>query len=290
LTVFSFLEKLAGRINRVSAPKPEDFGPSPPIAANDPPPSRIIIGLDLGEVKDFTALNALEQTRRPDDTGQERRHYASRLLCRWSLHTAYQTIIEDVRTIAANLPTAPELVIDATGAGRPVASMFRQAKLPIKSFVPVIITGGVKVIQEPDGSWHVAKRELVSCVQSALQGGRLKISRKLKEVGTLTRELQRFRAKININTGNESFEAWREKDHDDLVLATALAIWHGEHGGRRLTADMFQFPDVERPPGCSGMAACSCRLPNRCTRAATSATCRSWGMPSKKRDAQTPTS
>jgi hypothetical protein len=50
----------------------------------------------------------------------------------------------------------------------------------------------------------------------------------LKEAKTLTRELQRFRSKININTGNESFEAWRAKGHDDMVLATALALWYGE--------------------------------------------------------------
>ena len=240
--MFPFLQKLAGRINRVSATKPEDFGPPPQVVENGPPPSRIIMGLDLGEVKDFTALNALEQTRQPDNTGRERRHYASRLLCRWPLHTAYQRIIEDVRTIAENLPAAPELVLDATGAGRPVAQMFRQAKLPIKSFVGVIITGGTKVIREADGYHYVAKRELVSCVQSALQGGRLKISRKLKEAPMLIRELQHFRVKINIATGNESFEAWRERDHDDMVLATALAIWHGEQG-RRLTADSFFIAD-----------------------------------------------
>jgi hypothetical protein len=28
--------------------------------------------------------------------------------------------------------------------------------------------------------------------------------------------------------GNESFEAWREKDHDDLVLADHKACWAGE--------------------------------------------------------------
>jgi hypothetical protein len=42
----------------------------------------------------------------------------------------------------------------------------------------------------------------------------------------LGRELQQFRVKVNLATGNESFEAWRERDHDDLVLATALACWY----------------------------------------------------------------
>jgi hypothetical protein len=34
--------------------------------------------------------------------------------------------------------------------------------------------------------------------------------------------------KINIATGHDSYEAWREGDHDDLVLAVALACWTGE--------------------------------------------------------------
>ncbi|HTU21796.1 MAG TPA: hypothetical protein VMG10_27405 [Gemmataceae bacterium] len=207
-----------------------------------PPEDKIIIGLDVGEVKDFTALNALQMSRRPDADGKTRRHYVSRLLHRWPLRTGYEQIIEDIRQIASKLPIVPTLVLDATGAGRPVAQMFRRAKLPVKSFVPVIITGGTGSKRDEDGYWHVAKRELVSCVLAASQSRRLKISPKLREAKTLIRELQRFRCKINIATGNESFEAWRERDHDDMVLATALALWHSENLGRELRADMFLFP------------------------------------------------
>jgi hypothetical protein len=44
---------------------------------------------------------------------------------------------------------------------------------------------------------------------------------------TLEMELQNFRVKITA-AANETFEAWRERDHDDLVLALALAAWHAE--------------------------------------------------------------
>jgi hypothetical protein len=96
----------------------------------------------------------------------------------------------------------------------------------------------MKVLREADGYWHVAKRELVSCVLAVLQSGRLKISTGLREARTLTKELQAFRSKIDTHTGNESWECWRARDHDDLVLATALAIWHGEKG-RGLRAQDF---------------------------------------------------
>ncbi len=42
-------------------------------------------------------------------------------------------------------------------------------------------------------------------------------------------ELLNFRVKINEATGHDSYEAWREKDHDDIVLATALACWYPEN-------------------------------------------------------------
>lgn len=42
-------------------------------------------------------------------------------------------------------------------------------------------------------------------------------------------ELEAFRVKVTASA-NETFGAWRERDHDDLVLATALAAWAGEEG------------------------------------------------------------
>ena len=30
------------------------------------------------------------------------------------------------------------------------------------------------------------------------------------------------------SAGNDTYEAWRESDHDDLVLAAAIACWYGE--------------------------------------------------------------
>src|SRR5262249_41971032 len=121
---------------------------SPPMLPA-PPPDRIIVGLDLGEVKDFTAINGLQQSCRQVE-GKLRKNYECKLLVRWPLHTSYETIIENVRSIALRLPYPPELVLDATGAGRPVAQMFRKAKLPVKRFIPVIITGGTQVVKGAD--------------------------------------------------------------------------------------------------------------------------------------------
>ena len=39
--------------------------------------------------------------------------------------------------------------------------------------------------------------------------------------------------KIDPITAHDSYGAWREGQHDDLVLAVALAVWFAEHGGGR---------------------------------------------------------
>jgi hypothetical protein len=53
----------------------------------------------------------------------------------------------------------------------------------------------------------------------------LKIADGVPFQDVLLRELGAFRVKVNRATGHDSYEAWRERDHDDLVLAVAFASW-----------------------------------------------------------------
>jgi hypothetical protein len=91
----------------------------------------------------------------------------------------------------------------------------------------VTITGGHAVTVSEDGSYHVPKKELVTCLQVVLQGRRLQIVRSLPEAAALVRELQQFQVKITA-AAHETFGVWREGQHDDLVLAVALACWWAE--------------------------------------------------------------
>jgi hypothetical protein len=191
-----------------------------------------IAGLDLGQAQDYTALAIAEVTKVETMEGWWR-EFAFRHLQRWPLGTAYTTIAEDLAEMLAKLPDEPTLVVDATGCGRPILDLIRCERLPVQKLVPVVITGGHQPTSE-GGFWHAPKRDLAGAVQAALQGQRLHVAPALREAPVLSKELQTFRVKVNIATGNESFEAWRERDHDDLVLAVALAVWWGDHCQRRL--------------------------------------------------------
>jgi hypothetical protein len=138
----------------------------------------------------------------------------------------YPQVVAQVASRIRQLPRPCHhwLVADATGVGRPVTDMFVQAKLDP---VSITIHGGEQV-QQDGRAYRVPKRDLVSALQVTLQTGRLKIASQLPLAAMLVEEMLAFRVRIDIGTGHDSYSAWREKDHDDLVLATVMAVWFGE--------------------------------------------------------------
>lgn len=182
-----------------------------------------IAGLDLGQARDYSALLVVEQiTPRAPYT------YHVRHIERWPLGTQYPTIVSAVSDrMAAPLLRRQPLIIDGTGCGRPVVDLFR--RVPALVFRPVLITGG-DTASKDDGSdyWRVPKRDLVGVVQVLLQSERLKIAEVLPEARALTSELLNFQTKIT-ESANDTYGAWREGTHDDLVLGLALALWWAEH-------------------------------------------------------------
>ncbi len=90
----------------------------------------------------------------------------------------------------------------------------------------VTITGGITPSRDSDG-YRVPKRDLVSTLQVLLQTQRLKVAQGLPDAAVLVQELLNFQVKIT-DAANDTYGAWREGTHDDLVLAVALAVWDAE--------------------------------------------------------------
>lgn len=158
-----------------------------------------------------------------------------RHLMRFDLHTKYDEIIKRVRQLLLREPLRGRLkhtalLVDKTGVGAAVVDHFWAAGVRPYS---ISIHGGAKVIPEPPGAslqgFRVPKRDLVSAVQVLLQNERLKIAEGLELAPTLRKELLNFKVKIDPKTSHDSYEHWREGDHDDLVLATALACWFRQY-------------------------------------------------------------
>jgi hypothetical protein len=214
-----------------------------------------VTGLDLGQARDFTALAILERITPTPVTNasgdgevyrvrqrwsgfetipvrpaapRSERTYAVRHLQRFPLGTSYPAICDRVATLLAEPPLAgTTLVVDQTGVGRAVVDLIRRSGVAAM-IRPITITAGHEVVPEGAG-WHVPKKELVSVLQVLLQSRRLRVARQLPMAAVLAKEFETFRVKVTASA-TETFESWRERDHDDLVLAVALAAWVGERG------------------------------------------------------------
>jgi hypothetical protein len=183
-------------------------------------PVKFFVGLDLGQAADFSAFAIVEKTA----TGLNVPH----------LDRVRGIPYPQLVTMTAELMSRPELsgcsklVVDATGVGRPVLDMLRSADLQP---VAVTIHGRAKVTGTRRAP-HVPKRDLINCLLVSLQGGALRISSHLPHAATLARELTEMRRKLS-SAGHDSYGVWRDGEHDDLVLALALAVWQAE---RRLSS------------------------------------------------------
>lgn len=176
------------------------------------------VGLDLGQVADYSALVIAERLdlapETPDGRLGERRDVIHSQ--RWALGTSYPSIVADVCALMSE-PSLEDasLMVDATGVGRGVMDLFNDATRDGRMAgwaYPVSITATLK-------------KDMVSKVQALLQSGRLLIAEAMPLADQLERELVGFRAK-NSSAGKVTYEAVTAGVHDDLVTALCLAIYN----------------------------------------------------------------
>jgi hypothetical protein len=151
---------------------------------------------------------------------------AVRHLERFELSTKYTSVVERVAQVVRSSPLRGMpaiLLIDKTGVGASVLDSFTHAGIGAAA---ITLHGGSSVTRDPQrAGFRVPKRDLITVTQVLLQNGQLKVAAGLPEAETLRRELLNFRVKINPQTAHDSYEHWREGDHDDLVLAVSMACW-----------------------------------------------------------------
>lgn len=207
-----------------------------------------VLAIDLGQARDWSAVvvNQRVEAERveyrrsqfqamPGEYQRRRmvRHNLVRLH-RYPLGTPYPDICRSLRDVMRQLPTlrdAPELVADATGVGRPVVDQMRELGLFPRA---VTITGGFGVSGN-SRDMRISKKALASLLDVVLSERRLKVPSSDPLAQVLVSELQAFTVRTTAS-GTEQFAAPRERDHDDVVMATALACWVAEKRPQPVTA------------------------------------------------------
>jgi hypothetical protein len=212
------------------------------------------VGVDIGQVQDYTAMVVLKKTIAPPDTalfapvgeGPSNRLvkgqvvfdvvYAKRVKDRRLTETAREVFDRVVKL-------APQggfgergrisLAVDGTGMGRTVIDVFkdeidgrRGQYLPDLDFRPVNWRSSEESMKPPDrtdGYWSVPWAQAVWPTVVAFQEGQIRIGG-VDDKEQLLHELTHFRLK-KTKTGTDKYESWRQKDHDDLLSALTLAHW-----------------------------------------------------------------
>ena len=225
-------------------------------------PRRYSVGVDLGQANDFTAIAVLEKTVVPPATalfapvGDSPSNrlvegdvvYDLVYLKRPKLGTAYDVIARRVADLVCELEPQGAfgeldqvtLSVDGTGVGRAVVDLLdaefkrrgaTSKAVPKVDFRRVSVTGSQGTLKRPTrtgGYWSVPKKDLVFPAVAAFQRGQIRIAKGIKDRDALVDELKNYRSKVNIASGNLTFEPWRESAHDDLLFATCLALWGWE--------------------------------------------------------------
>jgi hypothetical protein len=194
------------------------------------------VGLDLGQSADYSALAVIQGVREAGEEGKIRSYLHLRHLERYPLRTPYTEIAEAVATLMRSeqlngneydpsrrrtAKARTELFVDKTGVGAGVTDLLKAKGI---QFTAITIHGGEKVNNDK-GTYNVPKKDLIAALEVPFDTGTLKVAEGLQLWRTLKEELLNFRRKQNQKTTHISFEHWREGDHDDLVLACAMACW-----------------------------------------------------------------
>ena len=190
-------------------------------------PEDYFIGVDLGQVQDYTAIVTLEGL-------VYRNHYKVTGLERMR-SIDYVAVIKRVEDILNTPPICwgnIHLVVDRTGVGRPIVDMmFKHGMNP----VGVTITGGDKPTHEYLNDWKtrqavtVPKRDLVINLALMIQNKELKVLKSLPLAQVLATEMQNMTVKINSRTGSDSYGAEKAQEHDDLTMALCMAAWWAQN-------------------------------------------------------------
>jgi len=195
-------------------------------------PLRYTIGVDLGKLRNHSALAVLERRYHAATVeefirsgtrgyqGEER--YTVIGSDRLALGTPYPRVVQWVKEVADQYrKDLGWIVVDATGVGSVVMDLFHQADLGVRPIGLTVTTehtsgpGGTRV--NPSGYQTVSRMDLLIKLQLAIQEKKFRVdTKKCREWDALRQELAGL-----------SLEGKRRSGQDDLAFALALAVWQG---------------------------------------------------------------
>ncbi len=200
-------------------------------------------GLDLGKVRDSTALSILEPAGPRLVLTYLRTWKPERDDCADSLR-------EVLRLVDRDRPDAVHLGLDARGLGRTAAKVALEGELSRRADVyPILPSHSDRPHrQRPDRYVWAGKKALVGALLAALESDRVRLARGLSEAEAFLRELERLRP---MPTKGRTSWTWshptqRAEDHDDRVMSVAYALFVADNSTRTGLTDPLRIRPANR--------------------------------------------
>lgn len=208
-----------------------------PVLLNDGstlPSGGFFFCVDLGQAQDRTTLAVIEYAlvnlNRRDPIWYTHLHDIQFRL-RWLQEFARDTPYTDISPVIHRFLQHPEIegratiVLDATGAGRPMYDHFRVSHrgTPV---VGVQITAGREVSKSGE-LWNLPKQQLVLTLESLLRDGDFAISAHCPELDEFVRQMDAFE-RIRLPNGRYTYSG-KANGRDDLVMAVATGVGYMYH-------------------------------------------------------------
>jgi hypothetical protein len=199
---------------------------SPPPGKPLPSATELFVGVDIGKRVDHSAIVVLAldwfEGKQSPVTMAHQLHPRVRLLHAEALPlgSAYLDLPVRLKAIfarcqAAHTPYTPQvtLAMDATGEGTLIELVRHAQGLEKVWFHPVTITGGLSKSDLKDSYTGIPRPDLLTRLRSLFERNLIHLPLDAPGFGDLERELVHFRSD------------GRQPEHDDLVFASALAVW-----------------------------------------------------------------
>ena len=198
----------------------------------DTPPPPVWISVDIGRVRDWTAISVTERVA----PGRFETSYLHRLRPK-----RYQELIpllggmvqQERRPVHVfdgdrydlEKPRVT-LVVDQTGVGMGVTDLIAEAGFDCDLRF-VTITGGDMPSHDGD-TWRIPKRDLMNRLLVLLENEQLIVAEDLALTDVFLTEMTSIRIKLSA-TGHDSYGAagadWRDSAHDDIALSLAMGAY-----------------------------------------------------------------
>ena len=231
----------------------------------------IVLGVDVGQRRDPTAIAVAEVARLP--TGRMIEHayapehfstmaasswatpeletvFLVRAVARLPLGTPYpsvaRTVAETVRRLreadeaaakdaplyAPTKPRRVEVRLDSTGVGRPIVDLLASELVGLRVMLRAVTFAAGERLERRGGEWTVGKLYLAARLAALLQTGRIRAAAGMADLDALLGELRDY--EVRTSSSGFSLGAFRRDAHDDLATALALAVPADPEGEARL--------------------------------------------------------